>query len=517
MSGRRAIVTLFPLAVLAMGCSGDTPAPTRSEQAERSTQTPAPESVVPDPVSESTRNKVARFVKKAEFIDQVGPGFQLRDVQYTSATDAVAWFDGLNSGDTVISTTNDNWSHASQLLIPYDLAENVSYVPLGDGAVAIKAGDQFSRRSAPPFVLYVTNEVRPLQVGEPRPLDADSDLLEIDSYGFFWAIDAPVRYLAPDDSMMLKNVWAADIEAGHIFPVTGPPPGDLQRSVLGREGAILSIDGYRGIDEIWRFRTSTDRGQTWQQTDVQLPLGRQRILPDGLTSPYALGPASLQALAVADYGIDTPHQLRKLWRTDDEKRFIRARLPQDRMPFAGMAFASDGALLLAEVADTECSISPVPCTRRGRIWRLAPDGKDIALLRDGPALFGSHGSDLLDADGGVIVAQSGYRTLAVSATGTHGPRSLWEVRRPVGVGLSTKCAGRGGGLTHLRHARYRALELPRKLGGVRWADRDPAWHLDQPSSRPSGRQRSELSSSTASTWPYLLMSRWLRWCGGWHG
>ena len=321
------LVTLLPLAVLAMGCNGDEPAPPRSEQAQRSTQTPVPESATRTPSRSTLGTRSLGFLRKAEFVDRVGPGFQLRDVQYTSPTDAVAWFDGWNP-----ATPSSRQPTTTGLTRPISssagLAESVSYVPLGRGAVAIKAGDQYSRGSAPPFVLYASGEVKPLQIGEPRAPDADSDLLEIDNYNFFWAIDAPVRYLAPDDSMMLKNLWAADVEAGEIFPLTGPPPGDLQESIPGRDDAVLSIDGYRGMDEVWRFNTSTDRGQTWRQTDVQLPLGRQRILPDAPASPYAVGPGSLQALAVADYGIDTPHQLRELWRTDDEKQFLARRCPE---------------------------------------------------------------------------------------------------------------------------------------------------------------------------------------------
>lgn len=93
------------------------------------------------------------------------------------------------------------------------------------------------------------------------------------------------------------------------------------------------------------------------------------------------------------------------------------RLPRDQMPFAGMAFAPDGSLLVAEVDDTECLISTPVCTRGGKIWRLPPDGSDPVPLEGGPALFGHHGTDLLDASGGVIVARTGYDTLAISTDG----------------------------------------------------------------------------------------------------
>ena len=416
MSGRIELLSLISLAVFAVGCSADD----RALPAERglsASETAASESVTRDRLPTVDRDDLAAFMKKAELVDRVGARFDLRDVQYTSPTDAVAWFDGRKSGDTVISTTDDNWVNASHLLIRYGLAQNLSYLPLGRGAVAIKPQGGSSRGAAPPFVLYASGEAEPLRIGEPRAPDANSDLLEIDSYHFFWAIDAPVRTLAPDDSMMLESLWATDVEAGEIFPLAGPPPGDVQMSVPGRDGAALIIDGYRGSDEAWRFHTSTDRGQTWQQTDVKRPLGRQRILPDAPASPYAIGPGASQALALADYGIDTPHHLRQLWRTDDEEQFRRVRLPRDQMPFAGMAFAPDGSLLLAEVDDTECLISTSVCTRGGKIWRLPPNGSDPVPLEGRPALFGHHGMDLLDASGGVIVARTGYDTLAISTDG----------------------------------------------------------------------------------------------------
>jgi hypothetical protein len=271
--------------------------------------------------------------------------------------------------------------------------------------------------SSPPFVLYPNEEVKPLRVTEPRTPDADSDLLEINLYDFFHAIGAPVQSLAPDDSTVLASLWAADVEAGEIFPLVDSPPGDLQEHIPGRDGAVMSVAGYQGVDKVWRFETSTDGGHAWRATDVQLPLGRKPILPDAYASPHAVGPGHLQALAIADWLPDEPLYLRELWRTHDEKKFRRVPLPQNQMPFAGMAFASDGALLLAQVDDTICSISSPVCNRRGKIWGLSPKGSGIKLLSGAPTLFGPHGSVGLKASGGVIVAQTGYRTLAVSTDG----------------------------------------------------------------------------------------------------
>lgn len=223
MSGRIELLSLVSLAVFAVGCSADDRA-LPVERAPSASRTAASESATRDPVPTVDRDDLAAFMKKAELVDRVGAQFELRDVQYTSPTDAVAWFDGRKSGDTVISTTDDNWVNASHLLIRYGLAQNLSYLPLGRGAVAIKPQGGSSRGAAPPFVLYASGEAEPLRIGEPRALDADSDLLEIDSHHFFWAIDAPVRTLAPDDSMMLESLWATDVGGGEIFPLVGPLP-----------------------------------------------------------------------------------------------------------------------------------------------------------------------------------------------------------------------------------------------------------------------------------------------------
>ena len=173
MSGHRWLVSLVALALLAAGCSGDEPRP-RGEQRQARASTQAPESVARDPISQAKQAKLVALLKKAEFLNRIGVGFELRDVQYTSPTDAVAEFDGTKSGGIVIATTDDNWAHASRLLISRNLAELVSYVPLGRGAVAIKA-ESPSGLSSPPFVLYPNGEVKPLRVTGPRTPDADSD------------------------------------------------------------------------------------------------------------------------------------------------------------------------------------------------------------------------------------------------------------------------------------------------------------------------------------------------------
>ena len=169
------LVALVMLAASMAGCSGSE-APPRD-----GTLGPASPTRGSDrPMSQHRLDKLTGFLDKVEFLDQVGPEFELRDVEYTSSTDAVAYFVNIRPVredlGSVIATTDDNWAHSSRIRISEDLADLVDYFPLGRGAVAIKAQDQFPRRSYPPFVLYPDGQVEPLRVVQPRVLDADSEL-----------------------------------------------------------------------------------------------------------------------------------------------------------------------------------------------------------------------------------------------------------------------------------------------------------------------------------------------------
>ena len=366
MRGVRWPVMLVALAALAAGCTSDEHR-SRSEQRQPGAPTEAPPSAANEPISTAKLAKLAAFLDEAKPIHHVGAKFELRDVQYTSPTDAAAAFEGPKSRDRVIATTDDNWAHASGLSISWDLADLVDYLPLGRGAVAIKARSQFGGRSSPPFVLYPSGDVKPLRVTEPRALDADSELLKIDLFAFLYEIGAE------EES---DGQWAADVEAAEIFPLAGSPsghagspsggspPDHLWQHVPGRDGALVSVAGYqRNVgDGVWRFETSTDTGHSWRRTDVRLPLGRKPIRCDYGVSTHAVGPEHLQAIAMVDWGSDAPLSLRELWRTDDEKEFRRFHLPWERMFFGGMAFAADGALLLAEVEVPARTASPSPAT-----------------------------------------------------------------------------------------------------------------------------------------------------------
>jgi hypothetical protein len=189
--------------------------------------------------------------------------------------------------------------------------------------------------------------------------------------------------------------------------------------VPGRDGAVLSVAGYKkNVGEgVWRFETSTDSGHSWRRTNVSLPLGGKQIWRYADEPAHAVGPGHLQAIAMADARQDLPLSMFELWRTDDEKQFRRVPLPWERMTFGGIAFASDGALLLAEVKGPDTYCDALVCNRAGRIWRLAPGGTQLRPLSGAPRLFGPFWAVGIDFSGGTIVARTGLRTVALSDDG----------------------------------------------------------------------------------------------------
>ena len=412
---------LVALAALAAGCSGGEATPSKDSPA------PAPGSPSngpdrPRPMSQHRLDKLTDFLGKVEFLDRVGSEFELRYVDYTSPTDAVAYFiDDRLPFDlgSVIATTDDNWAHSSRLRISEDLADLVDYVPLGRGAVAVKAQDQFPRRSFPPFVLYPDGRVKPLRVAEPRALDPDSELVGMGIYNLLPRLSVDPWDDPDTDAAEDQGLWAADVEAAEVFPVAGSPFGDVGQHLPGRDDSVMSVIGYRnGVgDGVWRFETTSDAGQSWQRTDVSLPLGRKYLWRYADVTSHAVGPGQLQAIAMSDAPEDLPLYLTELWRTDDEQRFRRASLPWEQFRFGGMAFASDGALLVAEVLGSDMYCDSLHCNRPGRIWRFAPGKTEPRLLRRAPRLFGPFWAVGIQFSGGSIVARTGMRTIALSEDG----------------------------------------------------------------------------------------------------
>ena len=413
MRGARWYVMLAALAAVATGCSGDERQPSSEPQSALSpSESPtSATSTTERPFSVKELARLDELIGQAEFPDRIGPRFELRDVYYTSPTDAVADF--FRQGQdkdwaSAIATTNDNWGHVTTLVLPYDVADGFDYVPLADGAVAIRVGDEYSRRPIPPFVLFPGGQVRPLQEVAARPLDAESTLLDVE----FWRLAGMTGRWHPG------KLWAIDGDKAELFPVEGSRFGELWQRVPGRDGAILSVDGFKRRTQTWRFDTSTDGGRSWTTADADLPssLKRSPYFVSGYDS--AVGPDHRQAVAMTKELEDLPLVLLELWQTKDERAFRRVPLPWDEPFFGGIAYTPDGALLLAEVLGPEhwCA-SRSTCHRPGRIWRMAPGGTDVELARDAPRLFGHFGYVGIDVSGGMIVARTSMQSVAVSRDG----------------------------------------------------------------------------------------------------
>ena len=296
----------------------------------------------------------------------MGPRFALRNVYYTSPTDAVADFvrdgRGIKDWASAIATTDDNWDHVTTFVLPYHVANSSEYVPLTDGAVAIRVGDEYSRRPIPRFVLYPGGKVRPLQPVPSRPLDAGSTLLDVE----FW------RLAGLTDKWNPGRLWAVDADEGELFPAEGSRYGELWQRVPGRDGAILSVEGFDRSTQTWRFDTSTDGGRSWTTADADLPSSLRRSPYFVSVTDSAVGPHHRQAVAMTKSLEDLPLILRQLWQTDDERTFHRVPLPWDEPYFGGLAYTPDGALLLAEVLgpDPLCTRSDSRPGREGSgVWR----------------------------------------------------------------------------------------------------------------------------------------------------
>src|SRR3954452_18671675 len=114
-----------------------------------------------------------------------------------------------------IATTHDNWAHAAGLAILSNLATTVEYLPLGHGAVAIKAvEEEVGHTSYPPIVLYPDGKVALLQKTPPQPLESGSTLVDAYRNGDF-----------ADHTGLRRGLFAADAAAGEVFASRAGPAG----------------------------------------------------------------------------------------------------------------------------------------------------------------------------------------------------------------------------------------------------------------------------------------------------
>lgn len=408
------VVVLFALLA---GCTSDAPR-TQSQSGEGAS--PAPRDATS--LSPSGQDRLDSFLEKTRPVAEgsYGGGQYLASIRYTSSTDSAALFYRRRS--TVIATTDDNWANAAGLVIGEDLADLLDYLPLGRGAVAIKAKDQSPRRSYPPFVLFADGTIETLAVSDaPREVDADDEVL----------LDL---YFGPEIGLG-DRLLGADLAVPEIFPLPQLPSnaagaGRTFQHVPGREG-LVKVAGYiGGIDGgVWRFSESVDNGRTWQTTMLPLPLAGHSTRPGcggsrscdihGYTDAPrpAVGPGNSQAFALLDAPQDYPYVLRQLWITNDEQTFDLAALPRDRMAFTGMEFASDGGLLVAEASG---QYNQCDACRPGQIWHWSAGRTKPAPLPNAPTVFSRHpGINFYYAGGGVTVAHTSKRGIAITTDGYH--------------------------------------------------------------------------------------------------
>jgi hypothetical protein len=418
MPGARPYVALLVLPVLAMGCSGNEREPARapvtpSSPTDATSEASEPTPSTPKPIPQQQLDRLDKLLSNVRFPDRLEPGFELREVHYSSARDAIAEFvrtgGGIEDWATAVAITQDNWRHATTLVVPDSVANGFESVLIGDGAVVVKVGDEYSPRPIPPFVLHPDRTVSPLQTLGPRTLDGNAHLIDAERYGFAFGIG---RFRS-------TRLWAVDVDAAELFPIEGSRFGELWERVPGRDRAILSVQGYKRRTQIWSFDTSSNAGRTWHAADVPLPLRGTFPVYSG-ASEHAVGPGLRQSVAVTQSLEDLPARLHGLWQTENEVTFHRVRLPRGFAFFGGVAYASDGALLLAEVQGPTAycgSGDPRACNRPGRIWRLGPRGAEFELLPEAPQLFGHFGMVGISVSGGMIVARTGHDTVAVSPNG----------------------------------------------------------------------------------------------------
>lgn len=336
-------------------------------------QTPTPTATSTSQTPEDPGTRLARLL--------ADPDAAIGDIQFAGTRHAAATLracHGDGGCDSAVLLTGDGWRSSSVAhLVPGTGRVWVQLLP--DGSVAfVPEGD------ADPAVLHPDGSLSTLFVSTDPAEVTDGSVL---------TTGPPLAAEGPPGA----TLWVLDPQRPSLRPLRTTPRGSIAVSpprVAGDGTVVVAMSDPGPPPVTMTVARSTDGGRSWTYTPVA---ARSRLasLPGGLT----VGFGGRMALSFSSDGA-TISPLVELWTSADAGRTWTRMRPGDKPRFTdGMGYAPDGTLLLAD-PETE------------RMWRTTGRGAD---LERAPGL--PHATSLTST-GGVLVAQTGPRTLAVSDDGS---------------------------------------------------------------------------------------------------
>jgi hypothetical protein len=387
------VAALLAAAALA-GCGSDK---TDESSADRRTKAPSGDRQTPSPsptVQELDPRLADRLHDPAALQHLLArPDFRLSYVDYSSATEAAAQVEactGKGPCREAVLTTHDNWaSWTGMMLPPRGYSAWIRALPGGATVVIITPADGDVHNPFPPFMLRGDGTAFSVRISTEAHDPSPGSVL----------LPAPD---VPQANDLDASMWVLDPARAELYPASQQPCACPQYAVIGPDVDLdgtshASIWDEQGTDQFtddqWTFAQSRDNGRSWQ-TD------RTDILPfkydDG---DFAAGPGQLLAMSQSTFQNDEPKFLEELYLSENERSWRRISLATAPKTVAGMEFTPDGTLLIAD--DT-----------RHQLWRLPPGAKALEPVVNSPRVT------RLETSGGVLIAYTGTRTIAVSTDGT---------------------------------------------------------------------------------------------------